>query len=250
MRNALLVSAALLGFSGGAFAQTNSATQNPPSPNASTSMPEPANSLPRGAGTPTGAQAGDNLGGAQGAMPMQAGPKPMVSGGDGMTGMHTMRGQHRMAHSRMAPHGRAMGGKPGTDKNASADEGAAPPTSEYRGGAHVPLSHDASNTTAANTRSEIAPRLPDPGATSNSPEAFLAAAQRALNAGRTGAAQEALERAETRILSRSTDPSMANSPDDSAMVQNIGQARRALASRDIAAARSAIGMAMSGRAGG
>jgi hypothetical protein len=107
------------------------------------------------------------------------------------------------------------------------------------------MSTRASNSTAANTRSEIAPRLPDPAAGANTPQSYLAAAQRALNSGRTGAAQEALERAETRLLSRSTEQSMAGSPDASPMVQQIGEARRALAARDTAAAKSAISAAMS-----
>ena len=90
----------------------------------------------------------------------------------------------------------------------------------------------------------MAPRLPDPGATANTPEALLTAAQRSLRAGRTGAAQEALERAETRILSRTTDPSMAGAPDDAAMVRHIGEARRALGNRDKAGADAAIAAAM------
>ena len=248
MRNALLISAALLGFGGAAYAQSTSATQNPPAPNAATAMPEPTNSLPRGAGAPMGGRAGNNIGTA-GVMPTQPGRVAAAPMDTDMGGKPAM-GPRRTA--RMAPHGHMMRarGPKDTDKDMTTGDSVAPPTSEYRGGARVPLSQAASNTTAANTRSEIAPRLPDPGAANNSPEAFLAAAQRALNAGRTGAAQEALERAETRILSRSTDPSMANSPDDSAMVQSIGQARRALANRDIAAARSAIGMAMAARPAG
>ena len=103
----------------------------------------------------------------------------------------------------------------------------------------------ASNITSRDTRSEIAPRLPDPGAAGNSPQALLAAAQRALSSNQTGAAQEALERAETRLLSRSADPGLAAMPDASSAVQAIGAARRALATRDTASARSAIGVAMS-----
>ena len=121
----------------------------------------------------------------------------------------------------------------------------APATGDYRGGAGSPLSQSASNTTAANTRSEIAPRLPDPAAGGNTPEAYMAAAQRALAAGRTGAAQEALERAETRLLTRSTEPGLAGSPAETPMIRQISDARRALADRDTAGARQALGMAMS-----
>lgn len=129
--------------------------------------------------------------------------------------------------------------------SATPGDSAAPPTSAYRGGAGSPTSNQASNTTSSNTRSEIAPRLPDPNAGSNTPEAYLAAAQRALSQNRTGAAQEALERAETRILSRSTEPSMASQPDGGMMVKHIGEARRALANRNTGAAQAAISMAMS-----
>jgi len=115
---------------------------------------------------------------------------------------------------------------------------------EYRGGAGSPSSTRASNIDQGDTRSGIAPRLPDPAAAASTPEGYLAAAQRALASGKTGAAQEALERAETRVLSRSTEPSMAASPADMPMVQQIGAARRALAGRDMAAAKAAISAAM------
>ena len=165
--------------------------------------------------------------------PMAAAPKAMDSGAP------------EMKHGRRAAmHGKGRAGMQGQDVAATESDSSAPPTAAYRGGAGSPTSTQASNTTARNTRSEIAPRLPDPNAASNAPEAYLAAAQRALNQGRTGAAQEALERAETRILSRSTDPSMAGQPDSGMMVQHIGEARRALADRNTSAAKSAISMAM------
>jgi len=80
----------------------------------------------------------------------------------------------------------------------------------------------------------------------STPQALLQAAQRALASNRTGAAQEALERAETRMLTRSTDPSAAGSPDLGSMVQSIGAVRRALAARDIPGARAAISAALAG----
>lgn len=158
------------------------------------------------------------------------------------SGVSPMRGQmHHGAmagsHGRMA-HGRAM------PEDASAEATEAGTGHEYRGGVGSPSSARASNIDQANTRSEIAPRLPDPSAASSTPEAYLAAAQRALASGKTGAAQEALERAETRVLSRSTEQSMATSPADMPMVQQIGAARRALASRDMAGAKAAISAAM------
>ena len=160
-----------------------------------------------------------------------------------------MRGQQRQAVGmhRATP----VATKPGSAHRAPAsqaqDTGAdAPRTGDYRGGAGSPSSTRASNIDRQDTRSEIAPRLPDPGAAANTPQALLQAAQRALASNRTGAAQEALERAETRVLTRSTDPSAAGTPDSGSMVQSIGAARRALAARDIPGARAAISAALAG----
>ena len=84
------------------------------------------------------------------------------------------------------------------DAPAASDDGVAPPTSAYRGGASVPLSQRASNIGNQTGRSEIAPRLPTPETAGNTPEALLRAAQRSLGQNKTGAAQQALEMAETR----------------------------------------------------
>ena len=72
------------------------------------------------------------------------------------------------------------------------------------------------------------------------------AVQSALAAGRTGQAQEALERAETRLLTRSTEASAAGTADSNPLVGQISEARRALGRRDTAAARQAINTAMAG----
>ena len=164
----------------------------------------------------------------------------------GMTGMRPMRGQARHAAAPQPATPSAAARKSSAMRSGSAaDTGIdAPRGGDYRGGAGSPYSTSASNIDRADTRSQIAPRLPDPNSSSNTPESYLAAAQRALASNRTGAAQEALERAETRLLSRSTEPSMAASPADMPMVQQIGVARRALANRDTAGARNAISMAM------
>ena len=76
-------------------------------------------------------------------------------------------------------------------------------------GESFPASNKASNITAADTRSPIAPRLPTPGVEDATPAAYLNAAQTALNANQTGRAQEALERAETAMLQRSVPANMA-----------------------------------------
>ena len=173
--------------------------------------------------------------------------------GGGMTGLRPMRGQAHEAvgSNRVAP-GITRAAAPGRGRHTAPasvaqDNGVDVPRSgDYRGGVGSPSSNAASNIGPGDTRGQIAPRLPNPDAGGNTPQAYLAAAQRALAANRTGAAQEALERAETRLLSRSTDPSQAGAPDPSAAVQAVGAARRALAARDTAGARSAISSAMSG----
>ncbi|MBV8914424.1 MAG: hypothetical protein JOZ05_15460, partial [Acetobacteraceae bacterium] len=119
-----------------------------------------------------------------------------------------------------------------------------PPTSAYQGGTGSPFSNRAANITGQDTRSVIAPRLPSPDANGDSPQAYLAAADRALARGQTGAAQEALERAQSRVLTRSTDPSLANTPDDSGLARAISDARLALAGRDPGRARSIIGQVL------
>ena len=251
MRKVLLMSAALFGLSAGPL------LAQPATPGGSTEA-MPGTTGPGSTGMVPGTAAAPNPGGASmGGAGMGGGG---MGSGTGMTGMRAMRGQPRQAVGvrRSTPNvrpamTRASTGR-GTGRRAPAsvaqDNGVdVPRTGDYRGGVGSPSSSAASNITAADTRSEMAPRLPDPNAGSNSPQAYLAAAQRALASNRTGAAQEALERAETRLLSRSTDPSMANMPDPSASVQAIGAARRALASRDTAAARSAISAAMSGMGG-
>ena len=242
MRKTLLLSAAVLGLTiGSAFAQNStSSTMSPPSPNASVGSPQPSNSVPSGAGTASRMMPGNSVATTPMARdPMSSGRAVPMSGmpdGQGMTGMHPMRGQMR--------HGRMMHNRAGMAGDTGSTEMDAPRGGDYRGGAGSPRSNRASNIAPSDTRSEIAPRLPDPASANNTPEAYLAAAQRALQSGKTGAAQEALERAETRVLSRSIDPSMAASPADNPMVQQIGQARRALAARDMAGAKSAVSAAM------
>ncbi|MDX2290652.1 MULTISPECIES: hypothetical protein, partial [Streptomyces] len=104
-----------------------------------------------------------------------------------------------------------------------------------------PASTKASNIDSANTKSAIAPHLPQPNvAPGSGPEAYLQAAQRALEKKNTGRAQQALEMAETRLLTRSTDPAKANQPAQDPAVQNVTRARKALASGNIQEAQAAI----------
>jgi len=110
-----------------------------------------------------------------------------------------------------------------------------------------PASNTASNIDSADTRSAIAPHLPEPKVGEGAgADTLLQAAQAALAAHRTGAAQQALEMAETRLLDRSTPVDAANVPDQNMAVQQVATARKALASGNTAAASAAIQMAMAG----
>jgi hypothetical protein len=72
------------------------------------------------------------------------------------------------------------------------------------------------------------PGVPESGRASD----YLRAAQSALVAGRNGAAQEALEMAQTRMLDRSVSQGQTNNPSDNPTVGQIAQALQALAARD------------------
>jgi hypothetical protein len=75
--------------------------------------------------------------------------------------------------------------------------------------------------------------LPTPSVGEDAPPAaFIDAALKALAAGRTGEAQEAIERAESRVLTRSVRPSQAGQPSQQPLIQQLTQARLALASGD------------------
>lgn len=90
-------------------------------------------------------------------------------------------------------------------------------------------------------RSTIAPRLPEPPVPRNDPpQAFLGAARSAVDRGQAGEAQEALERAETRLLDRAVGMNSAQEPDDRRAVLDIGVARQALAAGDRAGTLRAI----------
>jgi hypothetical protein len=113
-------------------------------------------------------------------------------------------------------------------------------------GESFPASNQASNITGADTKSTIAPRLPTPpGGPNASVGTYLSDAQRALNAGQTGQAQEALERAETAMLQRSVPASQADTPDEAPDVTQVKLARDALANRDVPGAERAITAALS-----
>ena len=98
----------------------------------------------------------------------------------------------------------------------------------------------------ADTRSNIAPTLPQPPVGENATtQDYLRAARSALAAGRTGQAQQSLEMAETRALDRSVAQGQTNAPSDSQLVSRIRDARHALGSGDRAHAMQLIDSALS-----
>lgn len=170
--------------------------------------------------------------------------QPMSSDQGDMTGMHPMRhprgGRMAQHHGRMR-HGGPTGG--------AMDDTGARPGHEPGVGESEPASNSASNIDRGNTRGDIAPRLPNPDANGNSAEAYLAAADRALARRQTGAAQEALERAETRMLDRSVPMGAGNMPAQDPRIMQVNGALQALANRNYAGARQNIQQAMNMRGG-
>ena len=113
-------------------------------------------------------------------------------------------------------------------------------------GESLPRSDKAGNIVPADTRSNIAPTLPQPTVGENATtQDYLRAARSALAAGRTGQAQQSLEMAETRALDRSVAQGQTNAPSDSQLVSRIRDARHALGSGDRAHAMQLIDLALS-----
>ena len=111
-------------------------------------------------------------------------------------------------------------------------------------GVSLPLSGQASNITPGDTHSIIAPTLPTPPVNPNEgAEQFLNVAKQALARHRTGEAQEALERAETRRLDLDAARNIA--PSDDPMIGQIRSALEALGHRNFASADQQISGAMS-----
>ena len=109
----------------------------------------------------------------------------------------------------------------------------APPDDAIGHGWSLPVSVQASNSSAENTRGELAPPLPLPAAGEDAtPMDYLRSARAAILANRTGEAQEALERAEARLLDRDVDPRRANEAASDQSVRDLAQARAALSSGD------------------
>jgi hypothetical protein len=98
---------------------------------------------------------------------------------------------------------------------------------------------------AQHQQSVPATPLPIPSVDMNAPPRdFLTAARQAITAGHNGMAEEALERAESRVLDRDVRPSRADQPSQQQMVKTISDARAALHSGDKAHAISLIDQAV------
>ncbi len=113
-------------------------------------------------------------------------------------------------------------------------------------GESLPLSSKASNIGSSDTHNAIAPTLPasDVGI-DGSIQAYLLEARQDLSvAGRTGQAQQALEMAESRALSRVIPPGEASGPSNSALVSQISAARTALGNSDTVSAIRQIDLAL------
>lgn len=115
------------------------------------------------------------------------------------------------------------------------------PGNEIGTGMSLPMGTHASNIDQRNTRSTIAPNLPSPAIGANAgPVDYLRAAQQALQAGRTGEAQQSLEMAQTRLLDRSVPQGQTNNPSDNPAIMQVSQALKALAAHDRAQAMQLI----------
>ena len=96
-----------------------------------------------------------------------------------------------------------------------------------------PFSNKASNTAGSANAPEIAPALPVPALDENaSAEQLLRAARTAIVRGQTGEAQEAMERAQTRLLDRSVPLFKTDQPSRHPAIPLIQQALKALGEGD------------------
>lgn len=113
----------------------------------------------------------------------------------------------------------------------------------------LPRSPTASNIVAGDTRSIIAPTPPEPPVGPNANvQQLLTAANAALASGQTGMADEALERAETNILTRSVLATQVNYASQDPLVSQIEQARFAIGNHDRAGAQQMINQILASNA--
>ncbi len=110
-----------------------------------------------------------------------------------------------------------------------------------------PVSTRSSNIVPSDTKSTIAPSLPaSPAGDDAAIRDYLRAARESLTAGRTGEAQQSLEMAETRALTRVVPAEEAAMPAGSSLISRIKNARMALGHGDRSQAIALIDMALAG----
>jgi hypothetical protein len=111
-----------------------------------------------------------------------------------------------------------------------------------------PMSTQASNIDKTDTRTTYAPALPAPPMSAeSSPRDLLMAAQHDLMHHQTGAAQQALEMAETRVLDRTVPAGEGSMPDGNPMVGQISQALHLLGTGDVRGASQVIDSALAAK---
>jgi len=109
----------------------------------------------------------------------------------------------------------------------------------------LPRSDKASHIVPADTTAATAPSLPASALGLDAPSRdYLRAARVSLAAGHTGAAQQSLEMAETRVLGASDSPDQAKLPSPNAKVTEIRDALHALGNGDRAHAIQIIDIAL------
>jgi hypothetical protein len=113
------------------------------------------------------------------------------------------------------------------------------PGNDIGTGMSLPRSDTAGNINSATTHSVLAPNLPVPGGPQTIRDLLLAA-RSALAGNRTGEAQEALERAETRALDRDIPAGTERIPAGGGLIAGISQARDALGNHNAAGAIAII----------
>ena len=107
------------------------------------------------------------------------------------------------------------------------------PGNEIGTGASLPLSDRAGNIIPENTTSMLAPNLPSPAIGENAtPRDYLVVARAAVLLDQTGAAQQALEMAETRALDRSVPLFKTDVRINDPLIGEIEQALHALGEGD------------------
>jgi len=132
--------------------------------------------------------------------------------------------------------------------NTTSDTGARP-GNDIGTRSSLPRSPTASNIVAGDTRSTIAPTPPEPPVGSDANvQQLLTAANQAIVTGQTGMANEALERAESNILTRSVLATQVNYASQDPVVSQIEQARFAIGNHDKAGAQQMINQILASNA--